>query len=69
MLYALVAASGLLAVILSLALAREVRLRRALQNLLARIFRHWRNTHAKNPTDRSPNDDHGPVDTAHRDRL
>ena len=69
MLYALVAASGLLAVFLSLALAREVRLRRALQNLLARIFRHWRNNHVKNPTDRSPNDDHDPVDASRRDRL
>ena len=69
MLYAIVAASGLLVVFLSLALAREVRLRRALQNLLARIFRLWRDTNANDCTSRPANKNHGPVDTSRRDRL
>ena len=69
MLYAIVAAGGLLAVMLSLALAREVRLRRALQNLLARIFRLWRDSHAKAPTNQPPKSNYGPVDTSRRDRL
>jgi hypothetical protein len=36
------ARSSLLAVVLALALAREVRLRRALQALLRRLLAHWR---------------------------
>jgi hypothetical protein len=46
-------ASSLLAVVLVLALAREVRLRRALQQLLTRILNYWRKRHDKNdPADR-----------------
>jgi hypothetical protein len=46
-------ASSLLAVVLVLALAREVRLRRALQQLLTRILNYWRKRHDKNdPSDR-----------------
>lgn len=46
MLYAIVLASGLLAVLLALAWAKEVRLRKALQRLLAKLFQSWRtNTH------------------------
>ena len=41
----LILASSLLAVFLALAWAKEFRLRRSLQNLLARIFPHWRNAH------------------------
>ena len=48
MTYAVVLASSLLAVVLALALAREARLRRALQALLARIFKHWRNADEAN---------------------
>lgn len=42
---ALIAASSVLVVLLTLGWAREFRLRRALQSLLARVFTHWRNTH------------------------
>ena len=50
---ALVLASvSLLAVVLAIALAREVRLRRALQSLLRRLLAHWRKPHEKiRPTD------------------
>jgi len=49
MVFALVAASSVLAVLLTLGWAREFRLRRALQSLLARVFDHWRqNTHETN---------------------
>jgi hypothetical protein len=42
----------LLAVVLAIALAREVRLRRALQSLLRRLLVHWRKPHEKiRPTD------------------
>ena len=46
-------ASALLAVLLTLAWAKEFRLRRALQALLARIFTHWRPAHESDPTNRS----------------
>jgi hypothetical protein len=39
--------SSLAAILLAVALAREVRLRRALQRLLTRIFSVWGNTNAK----------------------
>ncbi|HCO23435.1 MAG: hypothetical protein CME31_15340 [Gimesia sp.] len=45
MTFALIAASSVLVVLLTLVWAREFRLRRALQSLLARIFTQWRNTH------------------------
>ena len=48
MTFALVAASSVLAVLLTLGWAREFRLRRALQSLLARVFDHWRNAHETN---------------------
>jgi hypothetical protein len=52
---AILLASSLLAVVLVLALAREVRLRRALQQLLTRILNYWRKRHDKNdPSDRRP---------------
>ena len=40
--------SSLLVVILCVVLAREVRLRRALQRLLAKLLAHWRNAHENN---------------------
>jgi hypothetical protein len=49
MTFALVAASSVLAVLLTLGWAREFRLRRALQSLLARVFDHWRNAHETKP--------------------
>jgi hypothetical protein len=66
---AAVAASGLLAVILTLALAREVRLRRALQALLARIFRTWRNANGTNSTNTPRDDDRSHADATHRNRM
>lgn len=53
MIYVVVAASSVLAVLLVIALAREVRLRRALQKLLSRIFLVWRNRHAHESPPRS----------------
>lgn len=43
--HAIVLASSLLAVVLALALVREVRWRKALQKLIHRIFTLWRNRH------------------------
>ena len=37
------ASSALLVVLLTLALAREIKLRRALQRLLAKLLKFWRN--------------------------
>ncbi|MBL6706201.1 MAG: hypothetical protein ISQ06_08820 [Planctomycetaceae bacterium] len=45
MTFALVAGSSVLAVLLTLGWAKEFRLRRALQSLLARVFTQWRNAH------------------------
>jgi hypothetical protein len=44
-----IAASAFLAAVLSLALLREVRLRRALEKLLARILAAWRNRNGSIP--------------------
>jgi hypothetical protein len=67
--YAIAAASGLLAVLLALAWAREFKLRRALQNLLARLFRHWSNTHETDSTIQPCDDERGPADAAGNGRL
>ena len=40
-----IAASSVLVVLLTLCWAKEFRLRRALQSLLARVFTPWRNVH------------------------
>ena len=56
MIFALVAASSVLAVLLALLWAKEFRLRRALQNLLARMFTRWRNAHESNDTSTTKND-------------
>ena len=45
MTFALFAASSVLVVLLTLGWAKEFRLRRALQSLLARVFTPWRNVH------------------------
>jgi hypothetical protein len=52
MTFALVAASSVLALLLALCWAKEFRLRRALQSLLARVFTQWRN--AREADDSSP---------------
>jgi hypothetical protein len=48
---AIVLASSLLAVLLALALVREVRWRRALQKLVHRIFTLWRKRHEEDMDD------------------
>ena len=48
MTFALFAASSVLVVLITLAWAKEFRLRRALQSLLARVFTHWKNVHEAN---------------------
>ena len=50
MTFALVAASSVLVVLLTLGWAKEFRLRRALQSLLARVFTQWRNAHEADDT-------------------
>jgi len=45
MVFALVATSSVLVVLLTLCWAKEFRLRRALQSLLARVFNQWRSAH------------------------
>ena len=45
MTFALISASSVLVVLLTLVWAKEFRLRRALQSLLTRIFTQWRNAH------------------------
>lgn len=56
--------SSLLVVLLSLALVREIRIRRALERLLARLLTLWRTRHAKVPSDRTRHA--GPVDDDRR---
>lgn len=63
----IVLASSLLAVALVVALAREVRLRRALQRLLSRLLIHWRK-HDTEDRPILPVDGDAPR-TASRDRL
>ncbi|GAG39227.1 unnamed protein product [marine sediment metagenome] len=46
---AILLACSLLATLLVVALAREVRLRRALQKLLAKLLNAWRTKHARDP--------------------
>lgn len=62
MTYAVVLASALLAVCVTCAWAREFRLRRALQALLARIFTQRRPTHATDATSRTRGADRSPAD-------
>ena len=54
MTYAFIAASSELVVLLTLVWAKELRLRRALQSLLARIFDQWRNAHEANDSSPRP---------------
>ncbi|MDA9859148.1 hypothetical protein N9D23_13590, partial [Rubripirellula sp.] len=57
----LIAASSTLVVIVTLAWAREFRLRRALQSLLSRVFNHWSSA---NETDDSAASTHRSPGTA-----
>ena len=56
--FALIASSSVLVVLLTFVWAREFRLRRALQSLLARIFTQWRNTHETTEPDPKHHDAH-----------
>ena len=61
-LFVVVAASSILAAVLALALAREVRLRRALERLLSRILAAWRRRHDRSTMDSRDADSHGHSD-------
>jgi hypothetical protein len=58
MTFALIASSSVLVVLLTFVWAREFRLRRALQSLLARIFNQRRNTHEATEPDPKHHDAH-----------
>lgn len=58
MTFAFVAASSVLVALLTFVWAREFRLRRALQSLLARIFNQRRNTHEATEPDSKHHDAH-----------
>ena len=62
MTFALYATSSVLTVLLTLCWAKEFRLRRALQSLLARVLTHWRN----NETPSSRHDVPGSADSRNR---
>ncbi len=63
---ALIAASSVLIVLLTLAWAKEIRLRRALQSLLARVFSQWRNPREANETSSTRHDVSGSADSQRR---
>lgn len=63
---AVVVASSVLALILALALARERRIRYALQRLLGRLFTSWRTKNAENI---DPDSHDGDADLGRHDRL
>jgi hypothetical protein len=69
MTHVVILASSLLAVVLALAWRREFRLRKAMQNLLSRIFAYLRNAHATEPSNRPRRDDRGPPDAVDDDRM
>ena len=64
MTYAIVLSSSLLAVVLVVALVREIRRRRALQLLSSQILKRWRDPHAKDLDEPCPVG--GPDDDAAR---
>ena len=51
--HVILTASAVLVVLLAVALAREMRMRRALQNLLKKLLSFWRNRDAEKPVVRS----------------
>jgi hypothetical protein len=65
MTFVLIATSSVLAALLALGWAKELRLRRALQNLMNRLLTRWRHAHNEtlNPSTPSP-----VPDTARNDR-
>ena len=67
MTYAIILTSAFPAIALAAALAREHRLRRALEVLLKKIIAAWRNQHAEHESSRRL--DNPPTDPAPDDRL
>jgi hypothetical protein len=61
-----VAALAVTLLLVVLALVREVRLRRALQQLLAKLLAHWRKIHVETPNSAV---DQRPTGRSVRDRL
>ena len=66
---ALFAASSVLVVLLTLCWAKELRLRRALQSLLARVFTQWRNAHEANDSPPRSRDVHGSPSSGDHRRM
>jgi hypothetical protein len=66
---ALIAASSVLVVLLTLCWAKELRLRRALQSLLARVFTQWRNANEANEPSTMRRDVPGSADARSRRRV
>ena len=65
MTFVLIAISSVLAALLALGWAKELRLRRALQNLMNRLLTRWRQTHNEQHNTSRPS----PVpDAVHNDR-
>ena len=69
MTFALVAASSVLVVLLTLCWAKELRLRRALQSLLARVFTQWRNAHEADETPPQRRDVRGSASSDNHRRM
>ncbi|MDA0591586.1 MAG: hypothetical protein O3C17_26730 [Planctomycetota bacterium] len=66
---ALFAASSVLVVLLTLGWAKEFRLRRALQSLLARVFTHWRNAHEADDSPPQRHDGRGSATSGNHRRV
>ncbi len=66
---ALVATSSVLVVLLSLGWTKELRLRRALQSLLARVFTQWRNAHEADDSPSTSGNVPGSADARSRRRV
>ena len=66
---ALIAASSVLVVLLTLGWAKELRLRRALQSLLARVFNPRRNAHEANEPSTKRRDVRGSATAGNHRRM
>ena len=66
---ALVATSSVLVVLLSLGWTKELRLRRALQSLLARVFTKWRNAHEADDSPPQRHDGRGGPSSGNNRRM
>ena len=66
---ALISTSSVLVVLLTLGWAKELRLRRALQSLLARVFTQWRNAHEADETPSQRRDVRGSATAGNHRRM